>query len=127
MRFGISLSSTLARGRFRRGGLVPRQCLHPRDVAPDDAHPRGVLELAGRPLEAQIELLLLQLQKLVLERIRAHALQIAETVVGFHGLFPQSGRRWTKRVRIGSLAAPSRSASRAVSFGTPSTSNMMRP
>jgi hypothetical protein len=32
--------------------------LHARDVAPDHTHPRRVLELTGRPLEAQIELLL---------------------------------------------------------------------
>src|SRR4029077_9723158 len=126
MRLGIFFSSTLGCGGGA-GGLVPRQRLHPSDIAPHDAHARGVLELPRRPLEAQVELLLLELQKLVLQRIGPHGLQITEPIVGFHDVSPQSGKRSTKRVRIGNLAAPSLSASRAIAFGTPSTSNMMRP
>ena len=45
--------------------------LDARDVAAHLAHPRGVLELAGGPLEAQVELLLLQLSELVAELVGA--------------------------------------------------------
>src|SRR5690348_9017771 len=116
MRLGIVYSSILRRG----GGLRASQRLHPRDVTAHHAHARGILELPRRPLKAQVELLLLELQKLVLQRIGPHALQITEAIVGFHDLSPQSGKRSTKRVRMGSLAAPSRSASRAIALGTPS-------
>src|SRR4051812_41225338 len=64
------------RGARLRGGLahalLPRDGLDPRDVAPDHAPPRGVLELTGGALEAQVELLLLQLQHLVVELIDRH-------------------------------------------------------
>src|SRR6516225_8546446 len=42
------------------------------DVATNLAHPRGVLKLSGRTLEAQVELLLLQLCQLILELIERH-------------------------------------------------------
>src|SRR5690606_1473443 len=44
-----------------------------------------------------------------------------------HGDIPHSPMRATKRVLIGSLAAASVNASRAVSLATPSISNRMRP
>ena len=43
--------------------------LDPRDVAADTAHPRGVFELPGGALKAQVELLLLEVQELLLELI----------------------------------------------------------
>ena len=83
----------------------------------------GVLELAGRPLEAQIELLLLQLQHLVVELIDGHGLGVgafmASALLGNPrdeaGLDRQLGGG--KRQR---LLAPARPE-------TPSTSNRMRP
>src|ERR671913_330620 len=121
-RFGISFSSGL-----RFGGLLPLQRAHPRDVLADLAHPRGVLELAGRSLEAQIELLLLQRQELVLKLVRRHGLEVREPLGRLHRGPPYSAMRWMKRVLMGSFAAPRRNASRAMSSGTPSISNMMRP
>src|SRR6478609_1514404 len=56
------------RGRFRHSGaLLRRNGFHPRDVAANDAHARGILELARGTLEAQIELLLLELEHFVIE------------------------------------------------------------
>src|ERR687884_1656738 len=107
-RFGICFSSSL-----RRGGLVPLQRAHARDVPADLAHPRRVLELPRRALEAQVELLLLQRQELVLELVRRHGLEVREPLGRFHRkALPYSAMRWMKRVLIGSFAAPSRSASR---------------
>src|SRR4051794_40062361 len=102
-----------------------RDGLDARDVTPHDPHPRCVLELSGRPLEAQVELLLLELERLVVELIDRHRAQIA----GFHShvVIPYSAIRSMKRVLIGSFAAASASASRARSSGTPSISNRMRP
>src|SRR5262249_60721593 len=101
--------------------LLLRDGLQPRDVAPHLAHARCVLELAGRPLEAQIELLLLQLEHLFVELLDVHASRFAD-LHDDHSLM-----RWMKRVLIGSLAAARSSASRAVCTGTPSISNRMRP
>src|SRR5215468_3680832 len=71
------------RGGLRHSGtLLPRDGLHPRNVAADDAHARGILELTGGPLEAQIELLLLQLEHFVIELIERHR----SCVGGFHGV-----------------------------------------
>src|SRR5215813_3542105 len=120
-RFGTSAS--LLRLRLR-GALLPRNCLDAGDVATDLAHPRRVLELARRALEAQVEPLLLELEHLVVELVDGHVAQ----VVGFeHGGHSYSAMRATKRVLIGSLAAASASASLATPIGTPPISNMMRP
>src|SRR4051812_18437991 len=131
----LSLMTTPCNTRFgipdllslRFGGLLPRQRAHAGDVLADLAHARGVLELSGRALEAQVELLLLQRQELVLELVRRHRLEVREPLRRFHELPPYSAMRWMKRVLIGSFAAPRRSASRAMSSATPSISNMMRP
>src|SRR5918994_3665491 len=121
-RFGISFSLSL-----RFGELLALKRTHAGDVLADLAHARGVLELAGGPLEAQVELLLLQRQELVLELVRRHGLEVREPLGRLHGGPPYSAMRWIKRVLMGSFAAPRRSASRAMSSGTPSISNMIRP
>src|SRR5215468_4573978 len=126
-----------ARGAFRLGCGLGRRCrrrrarallrgnsLGARDVAAYLPHARGVLELAGRPLEAQVEPFLLELEHLVVELVDGHGPQITR----FHGRLPTySAMRSMKRVLIGSLAAASPSASRASGSGTPSTSNKTRP
>src|SRR5262249_25634935 len=92
------------------------------DVAPHHAHARRVLELAARPPEAQVELLLLQLGQVGLQLVR----RLDAQVFRFHRPY-STPRRVTILVLIGSLAAASAKASRAVCSGTPSISNMMRP
>src|SRR5262245_3193124 len=115
----------LAHGRRLAGALLRRDGLDPRDVASNLPHPCGVLELARRPLEAQVEPLLLQLESLVVELIEGHVPEI----IGLHvtPLPAYSAMRSMKRVLIGSLAAASPSASRATATDTPSTSNNTRP
>src|SRR5499426_3943045 len=71
----------LARGRRLAGALLRRDGLDPRDVAANLSHARGVLELTRRPLEAQVEPLLLQLLSLVVELIEGHVPEI----IGLHG------------------------------------------
>src|SRR5215813_2814850 len=120
-RFGTSAS--LLRLRLR-GALLPRNRPDAGDVATNLAHPRRVLELARRALKAQVEPLLLELERLVVELVDGHVAQ----VLGLeHGGHSYSAMRATKRVLIGSLAAASPSASLASWIGTPSISNMMRP
>src|SRR5580658_787852 len=93
------------------------------DVAPHLTHPRRVLELAARPLEAQIEPLLGELIKLALELV----VGLCAHVAGLHGFASTSPARTTTRVAIDSFAAARPKASRAIGPGTPSSSNMMRP
>src|SRR5215470_10287894 len=119
-RFGIAVS--LLRLGLRRA-LLMRDRADTGDVATNFAHPRGVLELAGRPLEAQVEPLLLELEQFVVELVDGHC----PDIVGLHHGHPHSTMRSTKRVLIGSLAAASASASRASWMLTPSTSNRTRP
>src|SRR5262245_51782837 len=102
VRFGIVASSTL-----RLRALLLRDRLQPRDVAAHLAHPRRILELPGRPLEAQVELLLLELDHLFVDPLDVHA----SDVRGFHGTY--SAMRSMKRVLIGSFAAARSRASRA--------------
>src|SRR5262245_5838289 len=71
----------LTRGRRLAGALLRRDGLDPRDVAANLSHARGVLELTRRPLEAQVEPLLLQLLSLVVELIEGHVPEI----IGLHG------------------------------------------
>src|SRR5215211_5618507 len=90
----LSLMTTPCNTRFgipdllslRFGGLLPRQRADAGDVLADLAHARGVLELSGRALEAQVELLLLQRQELILELVRRHCLEIREPLRRFHEL-----------------------------------------
>src|ERR1700744_4468078 len=122
IRLGISLSSG------GRGGLAGQHGFDAGDVLADLAGAVGLLQLAGGRLEAQVELLLLQRQQLVLELVRGH-------LAGFVDLHRSSSAAWatpvssrvTILVRIGSLAAPSSSDCLATSSGTPSISNRIRP
>src|SRR3954452_23438155 len=67
-RFGIPiLSSTL--GRFGRAGALVLKRLDAGDGAAPLAHPRRLLELIGRRLKAQVELLALQVEQLLLQLI----------------------------------------------------------
>src|SRR5688572_29083153 len=85
---GLRTRSALGLGcslRVRRGlrdgpnaaaALLRGDGLDPRDVAAHLAHARRVLELARGALEAQVELLFLQLQDLVVELVDGHRPQI---------------------------------------------------
>src|SRR5882672_9729020 len=93
VRFGIAVSSLrlrLCRALLLRDG--PNAC----NVATNLAHPGGVLELSRRPLEAQVEPLLLQLHALIVELVDGHGPQVS----GFqHDDHPtHSAIRSTKRV-----------------------------
>src|SRR4030095_13276741 len=116
IRFGITISSLRLFGRALLGG----DGLDARDVAAHDAHAAGILELSRCALEAQVELLLLELHQLVGKLVGRHRPDIA----CLHDLY--STMRCTKRVLIGSLAAASDSASLASSTDTPSRYNRMR-
>src|SRR5215475_7935201 len=122
IRFGIAASSL----RFRLcRALLLRDGANAGDVTTDLTHPRRVLELPRRALEAQVELLLLELHQLVVELVDAHHSKISGFQHDAHQHY--SAMRSTKRVLIGSLAAANASASRAIWTGTPSISNRMRP
>src|SRR6266851_2528144 len=117
MRLGIAENLLRRRTRF-----LIEEGQHAGDVAPHLPRPDGVLQLAARFLEAQVELLLLQARQVALQLVR----RLVPQIFGLHGQ-PSSPSRATKRVRIGSFAAASSNARLARSRGTPSTSNMMRP
>src|ERR1019366_5902900 len=84
---GLRLSNLGLRLRFRRnlrhrsGALLRGNGLQARDVAADNAHARGILELTGGALETQVELLLLELEHLVVDLVERHR----SCVCGFHG------------------------------------------
>src|SRR5712692_5217408 len=82
--------------------------LDPRHVAPHLARPRRVLQLSARLLEAQVEALLGELLQRRLELVVGLGAHVAR----LHGW--ASPARDTMRVSIGSFAAASRNASRAV-------------
>src|SRR5665213_3106371 len=94
------------------------------DIAARFAQPRGVLQLRGGALEAQVEALLLQIEDGVLPLIGAHCADIGDFRLGHDNY---SAMRATKRVLIGSLAAASDRASFAVCTVTPSISKITRP
>src|SRR5262249_16774358 len=99
------------------------------DGAAHLADPRGIVELRGRLLKPQIELLALELDQLVIELIKREIANLFHPHGSPAQLFvaPRPPSRVTTLVRIGSFAAPSLSASRAVSSPTPSISNMILP
>src|SRR4051794_13420056 len=80
------------------------------DVAAHLTDTPGVFQLPRRFLEAQIELLLPQLEKPVAQLVTG----LAAEILGVHAA-ASSCTRATNRVRIGSFAAPSRIASAASS------------
>src|SRR5436305_9972432 len=118
VRFGIMGLLLLFRALLRGDGLDTG------DVAAGFAQPRGVLQLPGGALETQIEALLLQIGDGVVHLVGTHGADIGNLHLGHHRY---SAMRATKRVLIGSLAAASDSASRAVCTVTPSISKMTRP
>src|SRR5690606_6010865 len=81
-------------------------------------------------LEAQVELLLLQLHQLIVELVERLVPDLASlhssNPLAIRASRPQA-RRVTILVLIGSFAAPRIKASRATASVTPSSSNMMRP
>src|SRR5215475_4226127 len=109
---------------FLLGAQLRGHGLDAGDIAAGLLHPRGVLELSGGALEAQVEALLLQVEDGVLPLVVAHRADVFDLHLG-HDAY--SAMRSTKRVLIGSLAAASASASLAVCTVTPSISNITRP
>src|SRR5690606_30005572 len=103
-------------------GLLAQGGTHTGDVAADMGHARGILQLTGRLLEAQVELLLLQIGELGSQLV----LGLTDQFGSLHDYAP-SPRRVMTLVRIGSLAAPRMNASLASAAGMPSSSNMTRP
>src|SRR5690606_35556657 len=104
------------------------QSLDASDLAADFLDPRGTLELVGRRLEAQVELLLLQRNELFGELVVALGAQVFG--VGGHHSPPRcevSPRRAITLVLIGSFIAARSNASAASGPGTPSSSNRIRP
>src|SRR5215217_3462507 len=95
------------------------------DVLAHFRDPVGLFHLAGGGLEAQVELFLLELEQLVgqlVGRLNPQIGDLGHAPTCSTWAIPAS-RRVTTLVRTGSLAAPRRSASRAMSSGTPSISN----
>src|SRR5258707_12110905 len=78
--FGMSLVLGL-----RAGALLGGDGHDAGDITTHDAHPRGVLQLPACLLKAQIELLLLELERLVVELIFGHDANVGKTAGGFHG------------------------------------------
>src|SRR5262249_12693068 len=87
MRFGIALVL------LRRPGALAQDGFDPRDVAPHLAHPRRVLELAARALEAQVERLLREIVDLALQLV----VGLRPDVARLHAA-TSSPRRVTNRV-----------------------------
>jgi hypothetical protein len=56
--------------------LLRGKRLDPRDIAADRAHSSGVRELPGCSLKAQVELLFLEIEELLLKLILGHHLEI---------------------------------------------------
>src|SRR3954447_26228640 len=119
IRFGIcQLSSGLRL-------LGPQVGLDARDILAHLIHAVGLLDLAGRLLEAQVELLLLQVDQAFSQLVGREPANFVDL---HHACSATAASmRVTMRVFTGSLAAPRRRASRATSSGTPSISNMIRP
>src|SRR5271165_2842378 len=92
------------------------------DVASHLAHPRGVLQLSVCALKTQIENFLTEHVDLT----RKLVIGLGPDITCLHAV-ASSPSRTIKRVARGNFAAASANASRAVSAGTPSSSNMMRP
>src|SRR5215208_546947 len=70
--FGYRLRLLRLRRLRLTGALLRRDGLDAGDIAPHLAHARRIFELAGRTLKAQVELLLLQPQRFVVELVDGH-------------------------------------------------------
>src|SRR5690606_8257739 len=112
------LSSGFAADRF-----LGQDCTNARNVTTNLSHTRGFFELPSSLLETKVELLFLEVRQLFVELVRG----LGPDICGLHNALSYSTMRCTKRVLIGSFAAPRRRASCAISKSTPSISNMMRP
>src|ERR1700683_3641287 len=77
--FGIVLVLGLRRGALLRGDGHDAS-----DIAAYDAPPRAVLQLPACLLKAQVELLLLELERLVVELILSHDANVGKTAGSFH-------------------------------------------
>src|SRR6266702_7193011 len=119
VRFGIFVSLLLLLRALLRG-----DSLDPGDVTAGLAPARGIFELPGGAVGAQVEALLLQIQDCVILLVGAQRADVFDLHL-CHGHY--SAMRSTKRVLIGSLAAASVSASFAVCTVTPSISKSTRP
>src|SRR5690606_21752483 len=128
-RSGCASASCASLCFSRRARALGLQRLDAGDLAADFLDPRGALELVGRGLEAQVELLALQLGELIGELVVGLRLQVFELLLGHHSA-PRcevSPRRATTLVLIGSFIAARLKASAASGPGTPSSSNRIRP
>src|SRR5260370_27591489 len=79
VRFGISLLLRLGfccSVSWFSATLLGGNRLDASDVATNLPHARGVLQLTGRPLKAQVESLLLELENLVVELVDGHGAEI---------------------------------------------------
>jgi hypothetical protein len=106
---------------------LARSRLDARDVTADLPDPRGVFKLTRSLLEAQVELLFLQLHQLILELVEGLVRVIWPSCLSSPGYCLI--RRCAERsgVLIGSLAAARRMLHAQRLRGTPSISNMIRP
>src|ERR1700734_4345001 len=80
IRFGMGLVLGLRRSALLRGDGHDAG-----DITAHDTHPRSVLQLPARLLKAQVELLLLKLERLVIELILGHDANVGKTAGVFHG------------------------------------------
>src|SRR4249919_293733 len=123
-RFGICCSLSLD-----GGGTGPLALKRP-DLGDGAAHladPGRLLDLVGRGLEAQVELLALQLRQLLDELVVGAGFEIVDLRHLYASSSSDSPRRATTFVRIGSFSAARSNATVARWPGTPSSSKRMRP
>src|SRR5437762_2997611 len=125
-RFGIPILSSTLRRSVGAGAPVLKR-LDARDGAAHHSDTRRLLKLVGRRLEAQVELLALQLAKLLLQLVVGLDREILFRGHYFSSSTRLSPRRATTLVLIGSFSAARSNAVLASEPGTPSNSNRMRP
>src|SRR5688500_1113206 len=97
MRFGIACSLSL----HSRAGALGLKGLDLCDRPADFLDPRGALELVGRRLEAQVELLALQLDELLVKLVVGLGAQVLELLVAAGG-----GSHLRGLLRLGHYSPP---------------------
>src|SRR5262249_40428447 len=97
LRMRLGIAESLLRRRTR---LLIEEGQHAGDVAPHLPRPDGVLELAARLLEAQVELFLLQARQVASQLVR----RLVTQFLGLHGFSPP--RPVEPRSGCGSAAWP---------------------
>src|SRR6267378_2915449 len=112
--------------RGDRAFLFAQHGQQPRHLAPPAANLERVVELLHGIAKAQIEQLFPQFGDPGADFLRAHVTHAGRRGHG-HDMLPPSSWRSTKRVRIGSLDAPSFIACCARTLEMPSSSNITRP